>query len=76
MVKFVIAFTTCLAFHLCHETELFINGGIVLPRSVTAFSRLTSSTRILNYNEHISTMYKNYYTSVSNLICEGDPVLE
>ena len=24
MMKFVIAFTTCLAFHLCHETELFI----------------------------------------------------
>ena len=24
MMKFLIAFTTCLAFHLCHETELFI----------------------------------------------------
>ena len=61
MKKFVTEFTTCLVYHLCHETELYIDAGIVLPRSVKAFSRLTSSTRILNYNEHIITMYKVYY---------------
>ena len=61
MMKFVTEFTTCLVYHLCYETELYIDAGIVLPRSVKAFSRLTSSTRILNYNEHIITMYKLYY---------------
>ena len=58
MMKFVVAFTTCLAFHLCHETELFINGGIVLPRSVKTFGRLTSSTCILKYQENINSLYK------------------
>ena len=70
-MKFLIAFTTCFAFHLCHETELFINGGIVLPRSVTTFSHLTSSTRILNYQENINSLYKEYYNVVSSLVCEG-----
>ena len=71
MMKFILAFTTCLAFHLCHETELFINGGIVLPRSVTTISRLTSSTCILNYQEIINSLYKKYYDLVSSLVGEG-----
>ena len=61
MRRFVNDFTTCLVYQLCHETELYIDAGIVLPRSVKTFSRLTSSTRILNYKGHICIMYKDYY---------------
>ena len=67
MTRFVTDFTMCLVYQLCHETELYIDAGIVLPRSVKTFSRLTSSTRILNYKGHICRIYKGYYSSISDL---------
>ena len=31
MLRFVQEFTTCLVYQLCHETELYIGAGAVLP---------------------------------------------
>ena len=35
MSRFVLEFTTCLVYQLCHETELYIGAGTVLPRSIS-----------------------------------------
>ena len=48
VTKFVIKFTTCLVHQLSQETELYIDAGTVLPRSIKIFSRLTFSTLILD----------------------------
>ena len=65
--KFVVEFTTCLVHQLSHETELYIGAGTVLPRSKKIFSRLSSSTSILDYKRHLYLIYVNYYTLIVNL---------
>ena len=44
--KYVSQFTTCLLIQLTTETEVYINGGILLPRSVHILGRLSLSTII------------------------------
>ena len=45
--KYVSQFTTCLLIQLTTETEVHINGGILLPRSVEILGRLSLSTNVL-----------------------------
>ena len=62
--KFVLEFTSCLVHQLSQETELYIDAGTVLPRSIKIFSRLTLSTLILDYKRHLNDIYGRYYTHI------------
>jgi hypothetical protein len=64
--KFVSQFTTCLLQQLTTETEVYIGAGTVLPRSNYIFSRLCSSTKILEYKRHLYLIYVNCYTLIND----------
>ena len=66
--RYVLKFTMCLLIQLTTETEVYINGGIVLPRSDHILSRLSSSTRILHYKYHLEIIYSYIYKYINEYI--------
>jgi hypothetical protein len=66
--KYVLKFTVCLLIQLTTETEVYINGGIVLPRSNHILSRLSSSTKVLCYKYHLGVIYSNIFKYINKFV--------
>ena len=63
--KYVSQFTTCLISQLSTETEVYISGGIVLPRSNHIFGRLCVSTKVLEYKCNLKRIYFERYIYIN-----------
>ena len=66
--RYVLKFTMCLLIQLTTETEVYINGGIVLPRSVHILGRLSLSTKVLCYKYYLERIYFRMFIYINKFI--------